>query len=432
MDSIKNQDTNITTCGIVYHSPSIINSYKNRIQYDDNSAINQFIKNIFNKYSYNHETKMMIFEDNVDLQKYNYEQLETDTLTADEYFSIMNNIFNKTVPSFVEDQSDSIIQSFIVGSGYIGLNKQNMNINEYFKKWFNQTIMTDFIRDSFFINGILFEKINSDNKSYKCDNFNKLRNNILTKFEENRIHDEDNDIFYRIIACITQGNCAMIFTAIHTYMNSHIIKLMSHDIANPSFMFAERIFGKGKKYSTTHMLQITKFNVVLNWCLPFILLSLDDNHPIGNVDMFLSYNLINHEISVSYNINIDLSSFDIHNEFKTKYNINDKSFANIRSTNFVNFNTNINNIQPTKFQQLKETINENKKSTAIGTAVGLTLLSAIPMALLLGGKSKKNKYKNKYNRKLKKHYRTKRNKCMQNKSRCQNKKYKNSKKTRRK
>jgi hypothetical protein len=49
--------------------------------------------------------------------------------------------------------------------------------------------------------------------------------------------------------------------------------------------------------------------------------------------------------------------------------------------NYVNYNYN-----PTKFEKFKETISENKGSTAAGTLLTLGALSAVPIALLLGGK----------------------------------------------
>lgn len=44
------------------------------------------------------------------------------------------------------------------------------------------------------------------------------------------------------------------------------------------------------------------------------------------------------------------------------------------------------NYEPTKFEKIKETISENKVTTSVGTLLTLGALSAIPVALLLGGK----------------------------------------------
>ena len=78
--------------------------------------------------------------------------------------------------------------------------------------------------------------------------------------------------------------------------------------------------------------------------------------------------------------------------------------------------------QLTKYQQFKETISENKTSAMAGTLLTLGALSAIPIALLLGGKRtkrrlvKEKRRKNKTHRKIKKQRRT-RNKKYKNKHR---------------
>jgi hypothetical protein len=56
--------------------------------------------------------------------------------------------------------------------------------------------------------------------------------------------------------------------------------------------------------------------------------------------------------------------------------------------NYYNYNYN-----PTKYEQIKETVGENKTSTTVGTLLTLGALSAIPLALLLGGKKTKKRFK---------------------------------------
>jgi hypothetical protein len=89
----------------------------------------------------------------------------------------------------------------------------------------------------------------------------------------------------------------------------------------------------------------------------------------------------------------------------------------------------INDINPSKYQQIKETIGDNKSATTAGTLLALGALSAIPLALLLGGKhtskrmrgglcrncsrrrknkNKKNKYRQTFKRRLSKRRTSKR------------------------
>jgi hypothetical protein len=59
----------------------------------------------------------------------------------------------------------------------------------------------------------------------------------------------------------------------------------------------------------------------------------------------------------------------------------------------MDFNYDNYNYNPTKYEQIKEVVGENKTSTAVGSLLTLGALSAIPLALLLGGKKTKKRFK---------------------------------------
>lgn len=86
------------------------------------------------------------------------------------------------------------------------------------------------------------------------------------------------------------------------------------------------------------------------------------------------------------------------------------------------------NYEPTKFENLKENISENKPAVTAGTLLTLGALSAIPIALLLGGrKSKKRPLKNKNIKNKKSKKSKKRNKQNKTKRKRNNQKQKHFK-----
>jgi tmRNA-binding protein len=79
--------------------------------------------------------------------------------------------------------------------------------------------------------------------------------------------------------------------------------------------------------------------------------------------------------------------------------------ANIISNNETKYSNN-----KTKYEQIKEVVGKNKISTAVGTLLTLGALSAIPLALLLGGKKTKRRIKLRGGKKLKEKRKTKQRK----------------------
>jgi hypothetical protein len=105
---------------------------------------------------------------------------------------------------------------------------------------------------------------------------------------------------------------------------------------------------------------------------------------------------------------------------KVNPKINISINENINNENINNENMNNENINKTKYEKFKETISENKGSTAaVGTLLTLGALSAIPIALLLGGKKTRRRNRNTggKERKIKTRHRRQRQ--------TKNKKYKN-------
>jgi hypothetical protein len=81
------------------------------------------------------------------------------------------------------------------------------------------------------------------------------------------------------------------------------------------------------------------------------------------------------------------------------------------------------NYEPTKFEKIKETISENKATTSVGTLLTLGALSAIPVALLLGGKETRRLRRTGGKRRKNKTYKQKQRKT-RNKNNKRNKKNK--------
>ena len=122
----------------------------------------------------------------------------------------------------------------------------------------------------------------------------------------------------------------------------------------------------------------------------------------GNIDPFTD----GHFFSV---LHIDI----LNKTYEIKYltlDINYKNIEYLSPNNLSPNNLSPNNLSPnelssTKFDKIKENVSYNKSSVAIGTLLTLGALSAIPIALLLGGKRTKRRLMKEKRRKNKTHRR---------------------------
>lgn len=112
----------------------------------------------------------------------------------------------------------------------------------------------------------------------------------------------------------------------------------------------------------------------------------------GNIDPFVD----GHFFSV---LHIDI----LNKKYEIKYLTLDVNYKNIEYLSPNELSSN--DISLTKFDKIKENISDNKSSVAIGTLLTLGALSAIPIALLLGGKRTKRRLMKEKRRKNKTHRR---------------------------
>lgn len=424
MNSLKNSVIDDSNCNIDVRFNNILNEAYIQSLPDSNNlhvyihAVENFVENIFEDVEPIYQNDTLTIS-NVNFN-FNFNAFDNlDKLNINECIEIFKRIKTDVSKTIRNGANNLIIYSLIhscIDENYRGMLRNDHE--QMMKRKLNEDIMKDLPRMQLFINNksYNFNNISITNVfrgSDKCDYVKLIKLEIQKMLSHHNINDDNDEYLYKIYAFLTQQIDVSLLASLHEIIVNTLIN-EKNGINVKYNMMSHKI--KPTNMSKVVFLEINDNEILINIPQFFTLNVVQDDDDklakVGHICMFYSFNLMTNEAKVVYNIEISYGT---------------------QNNNIPNSN-NSTNIFDNKFKQFKQIDNKTLGQSAAVTAVGLSVLSAIPMALLLGGKSKKNKYKNKYNHKLKKYHRTKRNKCMQNKSQCQNKnkKYKNNKRTRRK
>lgn len=331
------------------------------------------------------------------------------------------------------DKEPGIIKPFAKGNldllKYISIvaSRDADEINNY-DIYLKQQIGKDMMRDVIIINDYYIRDLLNNNlifkEFYSLKLTNKNRTNILSLVILGELNDKlgdklsEEDIYDKLMLLSTllhqgpHGEALLIF-------EEYITKSMN--IINKNNNNIEELYGLALmspiiNESNNEVIKIKTLN--------------NDPKPNDELDKYIKLIINNNEISF---YSVLRRKFMFSGNFDNPYL--DGYFFSVLHIDVLNltyeikyFTMDINypnyNYIPTKFENLKENISENKPAVTAGTLLTLGALSAIPIALLLGGrKSKKRPLKNNKNGKNKKGKKGKKSKKRnkQNKTKRNNK-----------
>lgn len=383
------------------------------ITYDESSCydevqipmINSIFKNFNKELDATHKISNLIFQNiNFDessnklissnINKSNYEFIEASQ-NADDFSNaseLFRQIHSSEINSITYNNLDELIEyASIFSSGKSSLN----SINDYYekisqlKKNIIAQIIKDVNRSDTFINNVYIgrtKQTDSDSNN-SCEQLKKIKNEIIKNFENYGI-DDVNGYYLYVFLLFT---CQSFYNGLLGEINANINQLVKSKYQvglnikrqDPDLIFpANRIIIIDDKNNIT-------FNSII-YLRAFIIDKYGEFSDVGYIKIFISFDLVKKTIKICYDLMIDFN--DELDEIPIDEN----------NTN----NNNKNNKYKVLNEQDKNILNnamKNKKElAAAGSAFGLVALSAIPLALLLGGKSKKNKQKRTRHRKYKK------------------------------
>jgi hypothetical protein len=266
------------------------------------------------------------------------------------------------------DENDNIIKSkktFIEFIKFIALCDKKDDVEKI-----KDQCGKDINRGRFFLNDKLLTFNSNDNNYKKCDDFNLEIIEEMKKQNFENIDKIDDYLIY--IDIISHQTLMNMFTF-------DVMNLMIRNLQN--FIGSFYHFTKSELSVNSFLLvENNKLQVHrIKHCYIYDSTRIMDNNYFDPTDAFED-GLKPDGIFTVYII------FDL---LKNEYYIKDyllKVNPKINISYDSNENVNNENINKTKYQQFKETISENKGSTAGVSVLALGALSAIPIALLLGGK----------------------------------------------
>jgi hypothetical protein len=291
--------------------------------------------------------------------------------------------------------------------------KDSSHLNNY-DEYIKNHIGKDQKRDVIFINNHDISHFIKNNNIFphELKEFNKVSNtdytNVIALYilgllnEYSQYKDDIYDILIKILLLLHQGIFGEIDILTKNFTNQYVNEIndingetiVNNIITNSSSTIEKYIKEKKKKIQNKENINEEEnedtqsniftpyedaYNKVVN---KYTYIIINGKEISLYVVLYYTFSIITSDGDIFNNgNNLGVLHFDIlNNTYEFKYFIN----------NFSLHNPNIN--IPTKYQQLKENINENKGKIAIGSTLGLLGLSAIPIMLLLGGnKTKKNK-----------------------------------------
>jgi len=384
---------------------SIIKDYKEKYLNTNMLPENDFTNSLTN-YDYSNDiNNNFIFSDNTLIR--NIENNEniyiSNILNENNSINFYNNLYSLKYKN--NDKNIKELYNFILSQSSLNENsniiKSKQTFIEFMKFLSSEYYTVDKIKDQcgkdinrtsaiFMNDNMLILDKNDDDNNYKiCDKFN-----LEIMKEMNRQNFENIDKIYDYLIYID-------ILSHQTLINMFIFHVMKTN--NINFQMLTTFY-----HDNSSEISINLFLLIENNKLQF--------HTFKRCYIYDGMKLINsgyQNAEIAYNNGIEPDGifivYVIFDLIKNEYYIKDYLFKftpeiNISNDNnniFINQNINRENINNENINREninnENIISKNKGKVAIGSTLGLIALSAIPIALLLGGKTKKyNKIKNKY------------------------------------
>jgi hypothetical protein len=295
----------------------------------------------------------------------------------------------------------------------------NYSTEKFVTDFLKEQINKDVLRQHTYINDNLINDKFPKNKGLDLLNVyaNIFNLNLLEVIENKMSVDHDNDEKYNLMNICTISTIQHVVSwfsdsLMAILLNSNEINtsddagiLMDAGLPENNEYYDN---GSDNKFCKIYIdKQIQKINIIVyNNITTYSVLDLLSKKNFGNLYYVIEFDIPSNQVFLKY------FCFDYnilkHNEWVNEI-INLNNYTNVNINNNQNINReNINRENINRENINRENINneninreniisKNKGKVGIGSALGLMALSAIPIALLLGGKTKKcNKIKNKY------------------------------------
>jgi hypothetical protein len=322
---------------------------------------------------------------------------ENNTIKGSRKLSEFLEIIKNHNATLSNDNINEKIRINSINCGKTLANKDNMiNIilNDNLKNWFNEEFIADI----------------DTHYNQICQELNQL---IITEMNKKNFENINNQTHYiDFIDFIIQKS------VYESIIQSCIYRNMGYKITNLGSGNFKFIPDVKDNMNIVILIENNKLQIHIIQCCEFYKSDQTPNDP----DIKFAFHFIFDLIKDTYNVVI----YPIYINPKT--NILGLKLNNETSNaNASNVNTSNAIEQPVKFvDKMSNVISENKTSTAVGTLLTLGALSAIPLALLLGGK-RTRRFKGYKQRRAKTHKQRHRQRQRQRKTK--NRKYKNKNKT---
>jgi hypothetical protein len=281
----------------------------------------------------------------------------------------------------------------------------NKLINKFIEDDLKTQINKDVLRQHIYINEELINDKFIKNDPYLPDNYhvNIFNLNLLESID--RISPSSNDGYkYNLMNMIGILMIQFVFEFFNEVLSKKILsslQIKTHEEVSvnvnisPPMNDDNYTNGSDNKYNKIYIDNENQKVITVSYNR-ISFQSFDDEsmtvHLLGYIYFVLEYDIVKNTVSMKY-VSVEYD-YKKHNE-KIDEILNtiqlrkqqDENRLRIRQENLLRQQQeNSLQEQPTKFQQIKETIGDNKTATTAGTLLALGALSAIPLALLLGGK----------------------------------------------